>query len=169
MSIVNRRVEELKQKGVFSAEPVESSTIFKIINMAEWEYYGIETETLESYLGLLAQQVQYVQQECNISAAREIELGNSFKVEALPYVLQSKIRSVEERWIFASTLDESLRQKFEEWQCSVIEAKLKKDLSESIIEKLQVLKKIYDDRRMEGKNRNIHKYTDGSFGGVSDQ
>jgi hypothetical protein len=29
-----------------------------------------------------------------------------------------------------------------------------------MIEKLQVLKKIYDDRRLEGKNKNIHKYGD---------
>jgi hypothetical protein len=103
----------------------------------------------------------YVQQEVNIAEAKEIELGNSFKVEALPLVLDSKIRSVEERWIFASTLTDGLKLKFDLWQQSIIDATLKKKLSDPIVEKLNVLKKVYDDRRMEGKNKNIHKHNEG--------
>jgi hypothetical protein len=104
----------------------------------------------------LSQQVYYVQQECNIAEAREIEYGNDFKISALPLVLDTKIRSVEERWIFASTLTPELEQKFKLWQESIIEAILKKKISEPIIEKLYILKKVYDERRLEGVNRTVH-------------
>jgi hypothetical protein len=162
MAYVDKKVAELREKGVFSAERVDSNVIGKIINMEEFEYYGMEIVTLESYLGILAQQALYVQQEVNIAEAREIELSNSFKVEALPMVMDSKIRSVEERWIFASTLNDKLKLKFDLWQQAIIEATLKKKLADPIVEKLNVLKKIYDDRRLEGRNKNLHKYTDGS-------
>jgi hypothetical protein len=162
MSHVNKRVEELTQEGFFSATRVEPSAIRKIVNMDEWEYYALEIITLESYLGMLAQQAMYIQQECNIAEAKEIELGNDFKINALPLVIDSKIRSVEERWIFASTLAPELMAKFNAWQAAIIDSRLKSDLASPIVDKLNVLKKIYDDRRMEGKNKNLHKYTDGS-------
>ncbi|WP_336784009.1 hypothetical protein [Paenibacillus illinoisensis] len=161
MSFVTRQVQELKAQGMFIATRVEPDAISKVINMDELDYYGLDISTLESYLGLLAQQVYYIQQECNIAVAREIELANDFKMEALPSVIGAKIRSVEERWLFASSLSPELKMKFDSWQRAVIDATLKKDLSEPVVEKLNVLKKIYDDRRMEGRNRNIHKYTDG--------
>lgn len=160
MAYVENRIKELKSNGVYSAERVETDVIKKIMNMEEHEYYLIDVLTLESYLGLLAQQAMYVQQEVNIAEAREIELGNSFKFEALPLVIESKIRSVEERYIFASTITDGLKLKFDLWQQSIIDATLKKKLSDPIVEKLNVLKKIYDDRRLEGKNKNIHKYMD---------
>jgi hypothetical protein len=162
MAYVDRKVEELRKTGFFSANRVDPNVISKIINMEEWEYYDIDILTLESYLGLLAQQAKYVQQEVNIAEAREIELGKNFKVQALPVVMDSKIRSVEERWIFASTLSEELSFKFDAWQNSIIDATLKKKLSDPIVEKLNVLKKIYDDRRAEGKHKNVHKYTEGN-------
>jgi hypothetical protein len=158
MAYVDNKAKELRSTGVYSADRVATEVIKTIMNMEEHEYYLIDVLTLESYLGLLAQQAMYVQQEVNIAEAREIELGNSFKIEALPLVLDSKIRSVEERWIFASTLTDGLRLKFDLWQQSIIDATLKKKLSDPIVEKLNVLKKIYDDRRMEGKNKNIHKF-----------
>lgn len=161
MAYVDNKVKELKDTGVYSAEKVDKDVIKAIMNMEEWQYYGIDILTLEAYLGLLAQQAMYVQQEVNIAEAREIELGNSFKFEALPMVIDSKIRSVEERWLFASTLTDGLKLKFDLWQQSIIDATLKKKLSDPIVEKLNVLKKIYDDRRMEGKNKNIHKYNEG--------
>lgn len=161
MSYVDKKVEDFKKNGIYSAEKVDTDTIYRIINMAEWMYYDTEIATLESYLGMLAQHAQFLQQECNISEAREIELGNRFKVTALPKVIDSKIRSVEERWIFASTLDDDLKFKFDLWQNAMIETTLKKKLSDPVTEKLYVLKKIYDDRRLEGRNKNIHKYTDG--------
>ncbi|MNV18716.1 hypothetical protein D3C71_1095530 [compost metagenome] len=164
MSYVSHRISELQNTGFFSATSVDPLAISKIINMSEFEYYDMDINTIESYLGLLAQQIYYVQQEGNIAAAREIEMGNDYKIAALPHVLQSKIRSAEERWIFASTRSPELGMKFQMWQQSVIDARLKKDLAEPITEKLQVLKKIYDDKRMEGRNRNNHKYIDGSFG-----
>jgi hypothetical protein len=162
MAHVDKKVESLRKSGVFSAERVNSDVIAKVVNMEEYEYYGMEVMTLESYLGILAQQALYIQQEVNIAEAREIELGNSFKVEALPLVIDSKIRSVEERWIYASTLTDGLRLKYDLWQQAIIEATLKKKLSDPIVEKLNVLKKIYDDRRLEGRNKNLHKYTDGN-------
>jgi hypothetical protein len=161
MAYVDNKVKELRATGVYSAERVDTEVIKQIVNMEEYMYYGIDIMTLESYLGLLAQQAMYVQQEVNIAEAREIELGNSFKFEALPMVIDSKIRSVEERWLFASTLTDGLKLKFDLWQQSIIDATLKKKLSDPITEKLNVLKKVYDDRRMEGKNKNIHKYNEG--------
>jgi hypothetical protein len=161
MSHVQKQVDRLREQGIYTAQQVDPSVINRIINMEEWEYYALEIQELESYLGLLAQQVYYIQQECNIAEAREIESSNSFKIEALPYVVKEKIRSVEERWIFASSINDDLKKKFEQWQDSIIDSTLKKDLAEPVIEKLNVLKKIYDDRRIEGKNRNLHKYTDG--------
>lgn len=161
MAYVDNKVKELRANGVYSAERVDTDTIKAIVNMEEYMYYGIDIMTLESYLGLLAQQAMYVQQEVNIAEAREIELGNQFKFEALPMVIESKIRSVEERWLFASTLNDGLKFKFDLWQQSIIDATLKKKLSDPITEKLNVLKKVYDDRRMEGKNKNIHKYNEG--------
>jgi hypothetical protein len=130
--------------------------------MEEWEYYALEIVMLESYLGMLAQQAMYIQQECNIADAREIELGNRFKIAALPLVIDSKIRSVDERWIFSSTLSNELGQMYQEWQNAIIDSTLKNNLANPVVEKLNVLKKVYDDRRMEGKNKNLHKYTDGS-------
>lgn len=165
MSYVNRKVEELRKQGFYSAERVDPDTIYKIVNMAEWEYYSVEVPILESYLGLLAQQVGFIQQECNISEAKEIELGTDFKINALPLVLGEKIRSVEERYIYASTLTPDLAMKYQLWQNAILESTLKKDLGQPIIERLNVLKKIYDDRRQEGKNKHIHKYSDGSMGG----
>jgi hypothetical protein len=162
MSYVDKKLKELRELGIYSAGRVNSDVIHKIVNMEEWEYYDIDVGTLESYLGLLAQQVLLLQQECNIADAREIELGNDFKIHALPEVIGAKIRSVEERWIFASTLSPELQDKFNLWQKSIIDATLKKKLAEPITEKINVLKKIYDDRRLEGKNKNYHKYTDGS-------
>lgn len=164
MSFVNHRVSELREQGFYSAERVEPSAIRKIVNMDEWEYYALEISTLESYLGLLAQQIGYIRSECNIAEAREIELGNDFKQEALPLVIGSKIRSVEERWIFASSLTPELNMKFDSWQRATIDSVLKKDLADPIVDKLNVLKKIYDDRRMEGKSKHLQKYTDGSMG-----
>jgi hypothetical protein len=161
MAYVDNKVKELRSNGVYSAERVDTETIKLIVNMQEWQYYSLEIMELEAHLGLLAQQAMYVQQEVNIAEAKEIELGNSFKVEALPLVLDSKIRSVEERWIFASTLTDGLKLKFDLWQQSIIDATLKKKLSDPIVEKLNVLKKVYDDRRMEGKNKNIHKHNEG--------
>ncbi len=161
MSFVTRQVQELKAQGMFIATRVDPDAISKVINMDELDYYALDISILESYLGLLAQQVYYIQQECNIAVAREIELANEFKMEALPSVIGAKIRSVEERWLFASSLSPELKMKFDAWQRAVIDATLKKDLSEPVVEKLNVLKKIYDDRRMEGRNRNIHKYNDG--------
>jgi hypothetical protein len=161
MSHVTRQVMELKAQGMFIANRVEPDVISKIINMDEWEYYALEIQMLESYLGLLAQQVYYIQQECNISEAREIELSNDFKMEALPHVISAKIRSVEERWLYASSLSPELKMKFDNWQRAVIDATLKDKLSEPVVEKLNVLKKIYDDRRLEGKNKHLHKYTEG--------
>lgn len=160
MAQVDRKVSELRDNGFFSANRVEPNAISKVINMEEYEYYDIDILTLESYLGLLAQQALYVQQEVNIAEAKEIELGNYFKREALPLVIDSKIRSVEERWIFASTLNDGLKLKFDLWQQSIIDAILKKKLSDPITEKLNVLKKIYDDRRAEGRNKNLQKYVD---------
>jgi hypothetical protein len=156
MSYVNNRAEELRKEGFYSARRVDSDALDKIINMDEVIYYELDTALLESYLGLLSQQVYYVQQECNIAEAREIEYGNDFKISALPLVLDTKIRSVEERWIFASTLTPELEQKFKLWQESIIEAILKKKISEPIIEKLYILKKVYDERRLEGVNRTVH-------------
>lgn len=161
MAYVDNKIKELKDTGFYSANRVDTEVIRQIVNMEEYMYYGIDIMTLESYLGLLAQQAMYVQQEVNIAEAREIELGNSFKFEALPMVIDSKIRSVEERWLFASTLTDGMKLKFDLWQQSIIDATLKKKLSDPIVEKLNVLKKIYDDRRMEGKNKNIHKYNEG--------
>lgn len=160
MAYVDRKILELRNGGFFSADKVEPNAINKVINMEEYEYYDIDVLTLESYLGMLAQQALYVQQEVNIAEAREIELGNSFKTEALPLVIDSKIRSVEERWIYASTLNDGLKLKFDLWQSAIIDAVLKKKLSDPITEKLNVLKKIYDDRRLEGRNKNIQKYVD---------
>ncbi|HLI46767.1 MAG TPA: hypothetical protein VKU94_06190 [Geobacterales bacterium] len=162
MSYVDKKVKELRDNGFYGAEKVDPDVIKKILNMDEWIFYGIDTMTLESYLGLLAQQVMYIQQEVNIAEAREIELGNSFKIEALPLVIDSKIRSVEERWIFASTLTENLKSKYDLWQQSIMDYTLKKKLSEPLTEKLLVLKKIYDERRMEGKNSTIHKQNEGN-------
>lgn len=161
MSHVTRQVAELRAQGVYVASRVDPEVIGRIINMEEYEYYSIEVEQLESYLGLLAQQVYYIQQESNTAEAREIEFGNDFKLAALPEVIGTKIRSVEERWLFASTLSPELKIKFDHWQRAVIDTILKKDIEGPIVDKLNVLKKIYDDRRMEGKNRNLHKYTDG--------
>ncbi len=164
MSYVSHRVNELREQGFYSADKVEPTAIRKIFNMDEWEYLALEVSTLESYLGLLAQQIGYIQQECNIAEAKEIELSNDFKQHALPLVLDSKIRSVEERWIFASSLTPELKLKFDSWQRAVIDARLKEDLANPIVDKLNVLKKIYDDRRMEGRNKHLHKYADGSMG-----
>lgn len=161
MSNVEKSVKALEESGIYCAEKVEKETITLIFNMAEWHYYDIDIMTLESYLGILAQQVMYLQQEVNKAEAHETEKGNIFKINALPLVIDSKIRSVEERWIFASTLSEELEQQFADWQQATIEATLRKRLSEPMVEKLQVLKKIYDDRRMEGKNKNLHKYVEG--------
>jgi hypothetical protein len=161
MAYVDRKVAELRENGIFCADKVDKKTISYVMNMDELEYYAIDIMTLESYLGLLAQQAMYVQQEVNIAEAREIELGNLFKFEALPLVIDSKIRSVEERWLFASTLTDGLKLKFDLWQQSIIDATLKKKLSDPIVEKLNVLKKIYDDRRSEGKNRYVHKHVEG--------
>lgn len=161
MSHVNRTVAELKETGVYSAQRVDPKVITEVVNMQEWQYYGLDIMTIETYLGLLAQQALYVQQEVNIAEAREIELGKDFKVSALPMVLESKIRSVEERWIFASTLSDELKLKFDLWQNSIIDATLRRKLADPITEKLNVLKKIYDDRRQDGSNKHIHKYVDG--------
>lgn len=161
MSYVNDKVKELRENGVYGAERVEPDVIKKILNMEEWIFFGIDTMTIESYLGLLAQQILYIQQEVNIAEAKEIELGNSFKLEAIPLVIDSKIRSVEERYIFATTLSDSLKLKFDLWQQAIIDATLKRKLADPITEKLMVLKKIYDERRMEGNNRNVQKYTEG--------
>lgn len=161
MAYVDNKVKELRETGVYGAERVEPDVIKKILNMEEWIFFGLDTMTIESYLGLLAQQVLYVQQEVNISEAREIELGNAFKIEAIPLVIDSKIRSVEERYIFATTLSDSLRLKFDLWQQAIIDATLKKKLADPIIEKLMVLKKIYDERRMEGKNTMVNKQSEG--------
>lgn len=158
MSYVSRQVEELRRTGIYGAERVDSDTISKILNMAEWEYYDIELVTLESYLGLLAQQIYFLQQEGNMAVAREIELGNDFKKTALPEVVGAKIRSVEERWLFAASLTPELDSKFNAWQNAIIDATLRKDLADPVIEKLQVLKKLYDERRLEGRNRTVHKY-----------
>lgn len=162
MSYVSHRVQELRELGFYSAERVEPTAIRKIINMQEWDYYNIEINMLESYLGLLAQQIGYIQQECNMAEAREIELSNDFKQAALPLVLDSKIRSVEERWLFASSLTPELKMKFDSWQRAIIDARLKEDLADPVVDKLNVLKKIYDDRRMEGRNKHLHKYADGT-------
>jgi hypothetical protein len=163
MNYVDKRVLELKEEGIFSADRVETEVISKIINMKKQEYYDIDVSTLESYLGLLAQHILFLQQECNTAEAREIELGNRFKTDALPHVINSKIRSVEERWLYASTIKEDdLGSKFEFWQKAVIEYIFMKHLSDPVVDKLNVLKRIYDDRRMEGKNKYLHKYTDGS-------
>lgn len=164
MSYVNRRAKELRDNGVYSAQKADPDSIHKIMNMEEWEYYGLEIAIIESYLGVLAQQAMYVQQEVNISEARQIELGNDFKIEALPVAVESKLRSVEERYIYASTVNPSLELKFKLWQESILETTLMKKLGDPIIEKLQVLKKIYDERRLEGANKNNHKYSDGSRG-----
>ncbi len=164
MSYVNQRVVELREAGFYSADKVDPSAIRKIINMEEWEYYALEVSMLESYLGLLAQQIGYIQQECNIAEAREIEMGNDFKQSALPLVISSKIRSVEERWLFASSLTPELEEKFNIWQRAIIDSRLKEDLADPVVDKLNVLKKIYDDRRMDGKNKHLHKYSDGSMG-----
>jgi len=162
MSFVLNQVEELRRTGIYGAERVESNTIAKILNMAEWEYYDLDLSTLESYLGLLAQQIYFLQQECNISVAKEIELGNDFKRSALPHVVGAKIRSVEERWLFAASLDEELAAKFNAWQNSIIDATLKKNLADPVIEKLNVLKKMYDERRMDGRNKYVHKHAEGN-------
>lgn len=162
MSYVQRAVDELRASGLYCAEKVEPSAISKIINMAEWDYYNIEIIQLESYLGMLAQQVYYIREESNRAEAREIELGNDFKMNALPYVLDTKIRSVEERWLFAASLTDELRLKFDLWQRAIIDAKLIDELAEPVVDKLNVLKKIYDDRRMEGRNKNLQKYVDGT-------
>lgn len=161
MAYVDNKVKELREKGIYGAERVDTDVIRKILNMEEWIFFGLDTMTIESYLGLLAQQVLYVQQEVNIAEAREIELGNSFKIEAIPLVIDSKIRSVEERYIFATTLSDSLRLKFDLWQQAIIDATLKRKLADPIIEKLMVLKKIYDERRMEGKNIMVNKQSEG--------
>jgi hypothetical protein len=161
LSYVDKKVQDFRANGVYSANKVDTDTIYRIINMNEWEYYDIEVMVLESYLGMLSQHAQFLQQECNISEAREVELGNIFKVSALPLVIDSKIRSVEERWIYGSTISDDLKFKFDLWQQSIIESILKKKLSDPVTEKLYVLKKIYDDRRQEGRNKNIHKYTNG--------
>jgi hypothetical protein len=162
MAYVDKKAQELRETGVYGSHRVDSDVIKRILNMEEWEYLGIDPLTLESYLGLLAQQAMYVQQEVNIAEAREIELGNAFKLEALPLVVDSKIRSVEERWIFATTLTDGLKLKYDLWQQSIIDYTLKKNLSSPITEKINVLKKIYDDRRQEGNNKHIHKYTEGN-------
>jgi len=162
MTYVDQRVEELKNSGIYSAQQVDSNIISKIVNMNEWEYYDIEITILESYLGILSQQIMYLQQEQNKAEAKEIEIGNSFKISALPEVIGSKIRSVEERWLYASTLTPELKSKFELWQNTLIEATLRKKLAEPLTEKLYVLKKIYDDRRQDGNNKNLHKYSNGS-------
>lgn len=161
MAFVDDKVKEYRANGIFSAQRVDPDIITRIVNMEEWEYYGTEIPVLESYLGLLSQQVMFLQQEVNIAEAKEIELGNAFKMEALPQVVASKIRSVEERWIFATTINDGLRLKFEIWQQAIIEATLKNKLANPVVEKLNVLKKIYDDRRLEGNNKNLHKYNDG--------
>jgi hypothetical protein len=161
MSFVDGRVEELRTIGVFGAQQVDSDTIHRILNMQEWEYYELEVVMIESYLGLLAQQVYFLQQECNIADAKEIEYGNDFKRKALPEVVGSKIRSVDERWIAASLISEELAELYDRWQQSIIDATLKKKLSDPITEKLNVLKKIYDDRRLEGRNKNLHKIQSG--------
>src|SRR5437764_5130486 len=161
MGYVDNKVKELKDSGVYGSQRVDSDVIKRILNMEEWEYLGIDPLTLESYLGLLSQQAMYVQQEVNIAEAREIELGNNFKLEALPLVVDTKIRSVEERWLFATTLSDGLKLKYDLWQQAIIDYTLKKNLSSPITEKINVLKKIYDDRRLEGNNKNIHKYTEG--------
>jgi hypothetical protein len=161
MSYVDEQVAQLTAQGIYSANMVDADVINKIVNMEEWDYYNIDIQTLESYLGLLAQQALYIQQLCNIAEAKEIELSNEFKMLALPYTVGAKIRSVEERWLYASTITPELEMKFKAWQEAVIQSVLKKDLAKPIIEKLNVLKKIYDDRRLEGASRNLHKYTDG--------
>jgi hypothetical protein len=161
MSYVDNQVKLLTEQGIYSASMVEPTVINKIVNMDEWDYYNVEIMTLESYLGLLAQQALYIQQLCNIAEAKEIELSNEFKKLALPYTVGAKIRSVEERWLFASTLNDELEKKFNAWQEAVIQAVLRQDLAKPVVEKLNVLKKIYDDRRMEGSNRNVHRHTEG--------
>lgn len=164
MSYVFRKVEELRANGIYSAEKVREDVIHKIINMEEWEYLDIEIGTLESYLGVLAQQIKFIRQECNIAEAREIELGNDFKMSALPYVINSKIRSVEERWLFAATIEEQreLRMKFDLWQRALIDATLLNEQADPLIEKLNVLKRLYDDRRMNGKDGHVNRYLNGS-------
>jgi hypothetical protein len=160
MAYVDNKVKELRENGIYSAERVDTETLKRIVNMEEYLFYGIDLMTLESYLGLLSQQILYIQQEVNIAEAREIELGNAFKLEAIPLVIDSKIRSVEERYIFATTLSDSLRLKYDLWQQAIIDATLKKKLSEPITEKLLVLKKLYDERRMEGKNSSVYKHSE---------
>ena len=162
MSYVEDKIAELRHQGLFVAEKVDAEAIKRVINMEEYEYYALETEMLEAYLGLLAQQIYYMQQECNMSAAREIEYGNIFKLEAMPHVIGAKIRSVEERWLFASTLTPELTASFNLWQEAVIDSALNDSLATPVEQKLQVLKKIYDDRRMDGRNKNNHKYVDGN-------
>jgi hypothetical protein len=161
MAYVDNKVKELRENGTYSAERVNTETLKTIINMEEYLFFGIDTMTIESYLGLLAQQILYIQQEVNIAEAREIELGNAFKLEAIPLVLDSKIRSVEERYIFATTLSDGLRLKFDLWQQAIIDATLKRKLADPITEKLMVLKKVYDERRMEGKNSSVHRINEG--------
>jgi hypothetical protein len=162
MSYVNDKVKELRETGVYSAERVKPEELKMIINMEEWIFFGLDTMTIESYLGLLAQQILYIQQEVNIAEAREIELGNAFKLEAIPLVLDSKIRSVEERYIFATTISDGLRLKFDLWQQAIIDATLKRKLADPITEKLMVLKKVYDERRMDGKNATVHRVNEGN-------
>lgn len=158
MSYVDKRVEDYREQGVFAAERAERDIISEIINMPQESYYDIEIVELESYLSILAQHVQYVQQQYNITKAREIDLGNDFKREAIPRVLNSKIRSVEERYIYASTLSDELSDKYVAWQQAIIDATLMKEMADPVKERLQVLKRLYDDRRYQGENKYIHKY-----------
>jgi hypothetical protein len=162
MSLVERKIQELRENGIYSARRVDIEAIERINNMQEFDYWAIDIQSLEAYLGLLSTHVQFLQQEVNSAEAREIAFSNEFKREALPYTLGTKIRSVEERWIYAASLSEELFDKFNTWQDAVIDSVLKKDLADPVKHKLNVLKKIYDDRRLEGTNKNIHKYNEGS-------
>lgn len=161
MSYVDSLEARLKKNGVYCADQVDPDDIRRIVNMREWEYYSLEIQEIEAYLLMLAQHIYFLQQEANLSEAKEIELGNDFKLEALPLVYGAKIRSVDERWLFAAGLTDDLGEKYSKWQNALAEYVALKDLAKPATEKLNVMKKIYDERRMEGSNRNIHKYVDG--------
>lgn len=158
MSYVDELEAKLKKNGVYCADQVDPNDIRRIVNMKEWEYYSLEVPEIEAYLLMLAQHIYFLQQEANLAEAKEIELGNDFKLEALPLVYGAKIRSVDERWLFAAGLTEELGGKYAKWQNALADYVALKDLAKPATEKLNVLKRLYDEKRLEGSNRSVHKF-----------
>lgn len=142
--IVNSRLSKIKgEKGIYVAK---SGNVEHIVNISNKELAKLDLPTVNEYINLLSQHIIFVQQETNEAKAKEIEAENTFKVNALPIIMAAdKIKTKEERWIYAATTSNEMWDLYSEWQNAEIHAALMKEMPERYIEKLNVLKRIQND------------------------